>query len=184
MKGKGERRTFGLGGAELKKLLLLILMVSLLAAACGGSEGRPSGSSGESGSHAGHDMGAGQGSAIGEPAQASDADRTVNVVMLDELAYEPGELQVEEGEIITFDVVNEGKTTHEFVLGDEAYHEVHEQQMSDGAAHDDASGNTLSLEPGDSGSLTWRFPAGGEVLYGCHEPGHYEGGMVGTIRVD
>lgn len=47
--------------------------------------------------------------------------------------------------------------------------------------HDDP--NTLSLEPGETGELTWRFTGSGEVLYGCHQPGHYAGGMVGSIDV-
>lgn len=41
----------------------------------------------------------------------------------------------------------------------------------------------VSVESGENASLTWRFTESGEVLYGCHEPGHYEGGMVGTIGV-
>ena len=166
----------------MRRLLLLALVVALLAAACGGNGGSQ-GSSAESGGHEGHEMEGGQGSAMGEPAQASDADRTLQVVMLDELSYDPEEMEVEEGEVVTFEVVNEGKTTHEFVLGDEEYQQEHEQEMADGAGHGDMSDNALSLEPGDSGSLTWRFTEPGDVLYGCHEPGHYEGGMVGRIKV-
>ena len=44
-------------------------------------------------------------------------------------------------------------------------------------------GISFSVEPGESALLTWRFTESGEVLFGCHEPGHYEGGMVGTIEI-
>lgn len=37
--------------------------------------------------------------------------------------------------------------------------------------------------PGESGSVTWRFTESDGGLYGCHIPGHYEGGMVGSIDV-
>lgn len=124
-----------------------------------------------------------EGRVMGEAADPSDADRTVKVVMSDQLSYNPAELSVKEGEIVTFEVVNEGKAPHEFVLGDEAFQNMHEMDMAEGD-HSDSMSNGLSLEPGEEGSLTWRFTEAGEVLYGCHEPGHYEGGMVGVIEVD
>jgi hypothetical protein len=44
-------------------------------------------------------------------------------------------------------------------------------------------GNAVTVPPGKTKALTWRFDNVGEVLFGCHEPGHYEGGMVGSIEV-
>jgi uncharacterized cupredoxin-like copper-binding protein len=44
-------------------------------------------------------------------------------------------------------------------------------------------GNAVKVGPGETAELTWRFDETGTLLYGCHEPGHYEGGMVGTIEV-
>ena len=119
---------------------------------------------------------------MGESAEESEADRTIKVVMLDELAYDPEQLEVSEGEVVTFEVVNQGKTRHEFVLGDSDYQEMHEGDMADGG-HGEMMENAVSVEPGESASLTWRFTENGEVLFGCHEPGHYEGGMVGTIEI-
>ena len=119
---------------------------------------------------------------MGESAEESEADRTIKVVMLDELAYDPEQLDVSEGDVVTFEVVNEGKARHEFVLGDSDYQEMHEADMGDGG-HGEMMENGVSVEPGQSASLTWRFTESGEVLYGCHEPGHYEGGMVGAIDV-
>ena len=42
-------------------------------------------------------------------------------------------------------------------------------------------GNAVTVAAGETRVLTWRFEDAGEVLYGCHEPGHYEAGMVGSI---
>lgn len=167
----------------MKKLLLIgAVLLALVAGACGG-DGSTDGSSGGS-SGGGHDMGSmeGEGSQMGEPAEASEADRTIKVVMLDELAYDPEQIEVSEGEVITFEVVNDGKARHEFVLGDADYQEMHEGEMA-GGGHGEMMGNSVSVEAGQSATLTWRFTESGEVLYGCHEPGHYEGGMVGTIEV-
>jgi uncharacterized cupredoxin-like copper-binding protein len=162
-----------------RSLLAGLVVLGLVAAACGGD----SGSDGHAGDQGGHDQGSAEGSVMGEVADASEADQTIKVVMLDELAYDPASLVVQEGETVTFEVVNEGQATHEFVLGDKAYQDMHEEEMS-GGGHGQMSENALTLGAGESGSLTWRFTQSGEVLYGCHEPGHYEGGMVGTITVE
>ena len=127
-------------------------------------------------------MGSMEGNVMGEPADESDAGREIKVVMRDELAYDPEQLDVSVGEVITFEVVNEGKAPHEFILGDGDYQEMHEGDMADGG-HGGMIDNGVTLEAGESASLTWRFTESGEVLYACHEPGHYEGGMVGTIEV-
>ena len=165
----------------MKKLVLIgVLILAVIAAACGGDD--PSGGSTDASAGNGHDMGSMEGSVMGEPAEAADAERTVEVVMLDELAYDPGRLEVSEGDVITFEIVNEGKAPHEFVIGNEAYQAEHEDEMAD-MDHGDGDGNALSLGPGESGSLTWRFTESGEVLYACHEPGHYDGGMIGTVAV-
>ena len=44
--------------------------------------------------------------------------------------------------------------------------------------------NALSLQPGETKSLTWMFSAPGELIYGCHEPGHYAAGMRGDLTVN
>lgn len=126
-------------------------------------------------------------SAFGEPADAGDADRTVTITMTDALRFEPDEVEVALGETITFVLDNEGAIVHEFVIGDEEYQEHHEEEMQqmaeDGQMMMQDEPNTLVVQPGETGELTWHFTQPGEFLYGCHEPGHYPGGMVGTITV-
>jgi uncharacterized cupredoxin-like copper-binding protein len=67
------------------------------------------------------------------------------------------------------------------VLGDEAYLDMHEADMDDADMME--MGNAVTVAPGETKELTWRFDDVGEVLYGCHEPGHYTGGMVGSVEV-
>ena len=122
----------------------------------------------------------------GTPATAADADRRVEVTATDDLAYEPPTIEVTAGETITFVVTNTGEVEHEFVLGSEAEQVEHAAEMAEmepGAMeHDEA--NAVAVEPGETAELTWHFPAAGELQYACHEPGHFEGGMIGTIVIE
>jgi uncharacterized cupredoxin-like copper-binding protein len=116
---------------------------------------------------------------VGESADPSDATRTIEVEAFD-MAFDPERIEVEAGEVVTFVVTNTGQAVHEFTLGDAAMQEEHAHQMTDGGhAHDEP--NTISLEPGETKELTWRFGDGGSIEYACHEPGHYQAGMHGEI---
>jgi uncharacterized cupredoxin-like copper-binding protein len=122
--------------------------------------------------------------AWGMPAAAADADRVIEVQMLDQLRFEPSSIDVKVGETVTFKVLNSGKITHDFTLGDEEMQDEHEAEMAAGmpsTGHDEP--NQMSIEPGSEGELTWRFTEATTVLYGCHVTGHYGAGMVGTITV-
>lgn len=157
--------------------VLVLLAVTLTACGSGGDHAGHSGSTDHSGSmdHSGEVPGA--------PAAASEADREVEVVASDELHFDPPSIEVSTGEVVTFVVRNEGKMDHEFVLGDETYQHQHEDDMQAGDDHMSALDNAVTVGPGETAELTWSFDAAGQVLYGCHEPGHYDGGMVGTIEV-
>ena len=119
------------------------------------------------------------GSVPGAPAEASEATKEVEVAAFDQLRFDPASIEVSAGAVVTFVVTNEGKREHEFVLGDADYQEAHGGDM----AHDMSMGNAVTVAPGETEELTWRFEESGEVLYGCHVSGHYDGGMVGKIEV-
>lgn len=122
--------------------------------------------------------------AFGEPADPSEADRTVTIVASDDMAYDPPTVEVSAGEVITFEVENVGQLPHDFTIGDEAAQQEHAAEMAEMSADEaHADPNTITLAAGETGSLTWRFTEDGEFLYGCHQPGHYDAGMVGTMTV-
>jgi plastocyanin len=55
---------------------------------------------------------------FGAPADSADADRTVEIIASDDLTFDPAEMTVSPGEVITFRVINDGQIPHDFVLGD------------------------------------------------------------------
>lgn len=123
--------------------------------------------------------------AFGEPADPAVADRTVQVRGTDQMTFEPTTVEVRAGETITFEVTNVGQIPHDFTLGDEQAQQEHAREMEemDDAEMAHMDPNTVTIPPGATESVTWRFHDAGEVLYGCHQPGHYGAGMVGSVDV-
>lgn len=148
-----------------KVLLGAVAAAALVLSACGG------------GSTSGESPPEGEGSAGGV--------RTIEITALDELRFEPDRVEVAAGETVRFVVTNAGSAPHEFVVGDETVQMQHEGQMTDGMDHGAMADElpALSLDPGETVEATVTFEEPGELLYGCHVPGHYAGGMVGTIVV-
>ena len=110
-----------------------------------------------------------------------EADRTIEIEMVD-IAFEPSEVEVVAGETVRFVFTNAGEIPHEAFIGDEDEQAHHAEDMAAGHGdHGDTTG--ITVEPGEQGEVTHTFGDAGEVLIGCHQPGHYEGGMVATLQV-
>lgn len=161
----------------------------LLLAACGGGghehDGAAAGGDDHSHDHSHEESGGHSGEPVsfpfGVPGDPSAAAQTIEVTAGDPFRFDPETLEVGAGETVTFVVTNEGDQQHEFVLGDRSYQEGHADAMAEGSMHHE--GNAVTVAPGETQELTWTFPSKGEVLYGCHVSGHYEGGMFGVIRI-
>ena len=153
---------------------VFLAVLSLLLAACGDPEPAPATtfSTGES------DY------TFGSPGDPADADHTVEIAATDDFAFEPSELTFTPGETVTFRISNEGSLVHDFTLGDQAAQDEHEVEMAEmeGMAHDQP--NVVTVPAGETMELTWTFSEAGTVLIGCHQPGHYAGGMKGVITVE
>lgn len=118
---------------------------------------------------------------------ASDhaADRTVEVDMVD-IDFEPTDLEVAAGETVRFVFTNRGEVAHDAVIGDAAAQADHAADMADdhGGGHGDDDSDAVTVEPGHSAEITHTFGTDDdELLIGCHQPGHYDAGMVTTIHV-
>ena len=179
--------------AQLFRTLCAVPVVALLAGA---------GIAFAAGSHAGG-HGHGDASAFGQPGTAAEADRTIEVVMVDNY-FEPERLAVRAGETVRFVIRNDGEFLHEFNLGTAAMHAAHQQEMATMMEHgmltptgldhdrmqmDHGAGtmdhndpNSVLVEPGKTAELVWTFTAATDLEFACNVPGHYEAGMVGEIE--
>ncbi len=113
------------------------------------------------------------------------ADRTVSVRMFDDMRYEPDRFDVNAGDTVRFEVTNAGEVRHEFFVGTTDEHREHADEMREREHADEAHANpaAVTVEPGETSTLEYTFDEAGELLVGCHEPGHYEAGMVAPITV-
>jgi uncharacterized cupredoxin-like copper-binding protein len=164
-------KVFGIIG-----LVLLVLVVLMLTGVLGKGHGP--------GRHLGGGMTHGSTADVGGPAGAGLAGRTVEIVALDAPAFEPSTTQVSPGETVTFAVTNSGTTAHEFTLGDQEMQQDHAGMMAHipaGMGHD--TPNSITLQPGETKRLTWRFGDAGTLEYACHVQGHYGAGMRGRITI-
>lgn len=121
---------------------------------------------------------------FGSPGDARNIDRVI-IIKAGDIYFEPKMITVRAGQTVKFIVTNTGKLPHEFILGNQSEQEEHEKEMltkhSTNMMESDANG--IAVAPGQSGTLIWKFAGPGTIKYGCHEPGHYVVGMVGTIKI-
>lgn len=120
---------------------------------------------------------------IGEPGKLESVDRTINVLMDDTMRFIPDVFDVVAGETIQFTIKNNGQVAHEFVLGSASSIKEHHEMMQKfpGMEHDEP--NSVSLDSGKKGVVTWKFSKSGTVDIACLKAGHFEAGMKGLVTV-
>ncbi|VTY36564.1 Plastocyanin [Xylophilus ampelinus] len=135
-----------------------------------------------SGTHAGghgHDAD----EAIGKPGVASKATRTINVDMTDSMRFTPADITVKQGETVRFVIKNSGQIKHELVLGTEKELKEHYEVMKKNPEMEHADPNMVTLAGGKTGEIVWQFTKAGKVDFACLQPGHYDAGMKGAVKV-
>jgi uncharacterized cupredoxin-like copper-binding protein len=120
---------------------------------------------------------------FGEPGQASQVSRSVTVDMNDAMRFSPASLQAKTGETIKLIIKNSGQLKHELVLGPEKELKAHYELMKQHPEMEHDEPNMVSLLPGQTGEIIWRFTHAGRVDFACLQPGHYEAGMKGAVTV-
>jgi uncharacterized cupredoxin-like copper-binding protein len=165
---------------NIRRPLLLLVPLALAAAACGSDEGDD------------HDSMVDTNDNSSETTDANaGAGRTVEVTMADN-EFEPTTLQVDEGETVTFEFENTGAVRHDAFIGDADAQSAHETEMREAEGSDDSSDmemghqaadDAITVEPGDTGELTYTFDRPGKLEIGCHEAGHYTSGMKIAVTV-
>lgn len=121
--------------------------------------------------------------AWGIAAKARSATRTVEITMTDDMRFTPAHIDVRQGEVLRFVLINKGRMLHEMVLGTQQELDRHAAQMQKfpGMEHDEPHMKHVSA--GRRGVLVWNFNRVGEFAFACLIPGHYQAGMRGTITV-
>lgn len=114
-------------------------------------------------------------------------DRVVELTM-EGMRFIPNKLDVKVGETITFVVTNPNDIPHELFIGDEAdqmvHHAAHMAAPSAGQATVPHMGYGIYLAAHGTGMVTYHFTTAGEIMLGCHLPGHWEAGMVAKVIVE
>jgi len=96
-------------------------------------------------------------------------------------SFAPDSLDVDPGETVRFVIRNTDPIDHEFILGDEHVQLVHEEGTE---AHHAPRPGEVSVPAGETVVTTYTFPENpGELIFGCHLPGHYDFGMRGTVTI-
>ena len=122
---------------------------------------------------------------VGEPA-SGETDRIYEVSMRDTMRFifNPEFGHLHEGDVIRFDVRNDGAILPEFSIGNAADQVKHAKMMRAMPDMKHSDPNTVSLEPGASASITWRFMGKDTVVFACNIPGHFEAGMRHDLAIE
>jgi uncharacterized cupredoxin-like copper-binding protein len=118
----------------------------------------------------------------GQPGKAADVKRVVQVDALD-ATYNVKTIQVRAGETIKFVVTNRSKIDHEFAIASPKEHAEHREMMKQMPDMKHEEPNVVTVKPGETKELIWKFGRDANVEFACNIPGHWEGGMKGMFRV-
>jgi uncharacterized cupredoxin-like copper-binding protein len=182
-------------GYHMTTRKMLSVLVATVVAASAASFGSVASAS------QGHDDDVGTQAATGtKPADlvlgTTDAPRDIAVTMTDNLRFDPGTIVVAEGETVRFLLDNPTAASHDFLIGDLEEQLHHHEEMAAGMGHDEMAADeemaaesegglppAITLEPGTSAEVIATFDEAGDLVIGCHVPGHWEAGMRGDIAV-
>ena len=120
---------------------------------------------------------------IGKPGAPARVTRTIAVDMSDGMRFTPASIEARADETVRFVITNSGRMRHEFILGSAADLAAHAEAMKSQPEMEHTEPNMLTLAPGDRGEIVWQFTRGGQVDFGCLQPGHFDAGMKGAVVV-
>jgi len=101
-------------------------------------------------------------------------------IAIEHSAFRPARIEVARGTTVTFVIRNGDPIAHEFILGDASVQRVHERGTE---AHHGSKPGEVSVPSGRTATTTYAFDEPGQLIIGCHLPGHYDYGMRGAVEV-
>jgi uncharacterized cupredoxin-like copper-binding protein len=115
--------------------------------------------------------------------EAKQASRTIEVGMADNMRFSPDHIDVRLGDTVRFVVRNRGRVMHEFVIGTASENARHAELMLKFPDMEHDEPYMAHVAPGKTGEIVWTFNRAGGFEFACLIAGHYQAGMVGSIRV-
>jgi uncharacterized cupredoxin-like copper-binding protein len=109
--------------------------------------------------------------------------RTVDIEMLDTMRFKPDSITVRQGDTLRLRVRNAGKVMHELVIGTDKELQEHAELMKKHPNMEHDEPYMAHVDPGKRNEIVWQFTRPGDFKFACLIPGHFEAGMVGTIKV-
>ena len=111
------------------------------------------------------------------------ARRTIALSMGDDMRFRPDRIEVHEGETVRLRIRNTGRVMHEFVLGTPEELAAHAELMKKfpDMQHDEPY--MAHVPPGGTGEIVWTFNRAGDFRFACLIAGHFDAGMVGSVKV-
>jgi uncharacterized cupredoxin-like copper-binding protein len=113
------------------------------------------------------------------PASGDTDEETVRI-RLRYSRFQPASFTFDAGTTVTFVVENADPIDHEFILGDRAVQIAHERGTE--PYHPPRPGE-MTVLAGETLSTTYTFTEPGDLILGCHLPGHYAYGMRAVVHV-
>lgn len=114
---------------------------------------------------------------------AEQISRTIDVSMIDSMRFDPGALNIRQGETIRFIATNKGQTLHEFVLGTTETNDEHAELMLKFPDMEHDEPYMMHVGANEQSEIIWTFNQPGNFEFACLIAGHYQSGMKGTISV-
>jgi len=158
------------------QLLASSLLIASAAALAHGDED-------QAGAHKTFDPKKVEATAFGREGDPKKVTRTIELSMTDAMRFTPSDITVQRGETIRFRIHNDGQILHEMVLGTPQALKAHAELMKKFPEMEHSEPNMAHVKPGKDGDIAWQFTQAGEFQFACLQPGHFEAGMVGKVRV-
>ncbi|MBK9245198.1 MAG: cupredoxin family protein [Burkholderiales bacterium] len=121
--------------------------------------------------------------AFGRTGDPKKVTRTVDIEMLDTMRFKPDSITVRQGDTLRLRVRNAGKALHELVIGTDKELQEHAELMKKHPDMEHDEPYMAHVDPGKRNEIVWQFTRPGDFKFACLIPGHFEAGMVGTIKV-
>lgn len=114
---------------------------------------------------------------------AKTVKRTVTLTMADTMRFTPDKIEVKQGDTVKLVMKNTGNVMHELVIGTKKDLDEHAALMMKFPNMEHDEPYMAHVAPGKTGEIVWTFNKAGDFDFACLIAGHYQAGMVGTIKV-